>query len=61
MTRTGAVHVSTICFATLPSTRLSIAPCPLCPITMRSVPLVALRITGTGRPSITWVVIFRSG
>ena len=55
------MHVSTICFATLPRTRLSIAPCPLCPITMRSVPLVALRITGTGRPSITLVVVFRSG
>ena len=55
------MHVSTICFAVLPSTRLSIAPCPLCPSTMRSVPLVACLMTGTGRPSITSVVVFRSG
>ena len=55
------MHVSTICLATLPRTRLSIAPCPLCPSTMRSVFLVACLMTGTGRPSITWVVVLSSG
>ena len=53
--------MSSICFATLPITRLRMAPCPLCPSTMRSVFLVACLITWAGRPSITCVLICRSG
>lgn len=60
-TSTGAVHVSTTCFAVLPSSHVMIPPCPLCPITMRSASFDASLMTCVALPSITSAVACRSG